>query len=89
MYFRLCLKHFKYLGRKKIMTLSVIGDSSMGRKSTSLPSSRRSAVPSANGSLPHTLRSVSQYGDYPGEGMFHSKFTLFPEIELKVEMMHM
>ena len=55
----------------------------MGRKSTSLPSSRRSAVPSANGSLPHTLRSVSQYGDYPGEGMFHSKWiTLFLQIEL-------
>ena len=46
----------------------------MGRKST-FPSSRRSAVPSANGSLPHSLRSVSQYGDYQMEGMFHSKFS--------------
>ncbi|XP_053403969.1 dedicator of cytokinesis protein 9-like isoform X5 [Mercenaria mercenaria] len=68
----LCLDHFKYLGRKKIVTLSVIGDSSMGRKGHSLPSHRKSAqVPVPNGSLPPTLRSVSQYGDYPPEAMFH------------------
>ena len=76
--YRLCLDHFKYQGRKKIMTLTVIGDSSMGRKSTTLPTSRRSAVPSANGSLPHTFRSVSQYGDYAGQdSMFHSKLLCF------------
>ncbi|KAL4220208.1 Dedicator of cytokinesis protein 9 [Mactra antiquata] len=67
----LCLDHFKYLGRKKIVTLSMIGESSMGRKGHSLPSSRRSAIPVPNGSLPPTLRSVSQYGDYQPDVMFH------------------
>ena len=74
LYFRLCLDYFKYQGRKKIVTLSVISDSSMGRKGASLPSQRRSAaLPTANGSLPPTYRSVSQYGDIPQEPMFHSK----------------
>lgn len=72
-FYRLCLDHFKYLGRKKIVTLSMIGESSMGRKGHSLPT-RRSAIPVPNGSLPPTLRSVSQYGDYPPDVMFHSKY---------------
>ncbi|XP_052217568.1 dedicator of cytokinesis protein 9-like isoform X3 [Dreissena polymorpha] len=63
----LCLEHFKYLGKKKIITLSIIGESSMGRKANTLPVNRRSVIPTANGSLPPTMRSVSQYGDFPNE----------------------
>ncbi|KAL3847595.1 hypothetical protein ACJMK2_018498 [Sinanodonta woodiana] len=56
-----CLDKFKYQGKKKIVTLSVIGDSSMLRmKASTLPSARRS-VP--NGSVSSSIRSVSQYGD--------------------------
>ncbi|XP_060575600.1 dedicator of cytokinesis protein 9-like [Ruditapes philippinarum] len=67
----LCLDHFKYLGKKKIVTLSVIGDSSMGRKGHSLPNRKSAQIPIPNGSLPPTLRSVSQYGDYPPDAVFH------------------
>ena len=71
---RLCQDHFKYQGRKKIVTLSIIGESSMGRKANTLPSNRRSTP---NGSLPPTFRSISQYGDFqPDVPNFHSMFAL-------------
>ncbi|WAR28617.1 DOCK9-like protein [Mya arenaria] len=60
----LCLEHFKYQGKKKIVTLAIIGESSMGRKTNTMPVKRQSAIPTANGSLPPTFRSVSQYGDF-------------------------
>ncbi|KAL5004607.1 hypothetical protein ScPMuIL_018063, partial [Solemya velum] len=44
----ICLQQFKYVGRKKICTLSAIGDS---RKALTMPSSRRSMPYSYNSSI--------------------------------------
>ncbi|XP_052785231.1 dedicator of cytokinesis protein 9-like isoform X7 [Mya arenaria] len=69
----LCLEHFKYQGKKKIVTLAIIGESSMGRKTNTMPVKRQSAIPTANGSLPPTFRSVSQYGDFvPDVPSYHT-----------------
>ncbi|XP_041349256.1 LOW QUALITY PROTEIN: dedicator of cytokinesis protein 9-like [Gigantopelta aegis] len=59
----LCLHHFRYQGRKRIFTLSMIGDT---KKALSMPSSRKPQVPSWSSN-----RTPSIYSESGGDG-FHT-----------------